>query len=53
MNNAAGGEVVVNDHKGGQFSTFGATNNAGKMTVSGLHQFDQTQNSGQFMVNPR
>lgn len=53
MNNAKGGKVVVMDHKDGQFSTFGNTKNAGEMSVSGLHQFDNTQNSGQFMVQPR
>lgn len=42
MNNAKGGNVVVMDHKDGQFATFGNTNNAGNMQVSGLHQFDNT-----------
>lgn len=53
MNNAKGGNVVVLDHKDGQFATFGNTNNAGSMKVSGLHQFDNTTNSGQFVVDPR
>lgn len=37
MNNAKGGKVMVMDHKDGQFATFGNTNNAGEMQVSGLH----------------
>jgi hypothetical protein len=45
--------VKVLDHKGGQFSTFGNTNNAGSMHVSGLHKFDNTVNSGQFVAAPR
>jgi len=53
MNNAAGGKVIVLDHKTGQFSTFGNTNNAGQMQVSGNHVFDNTTNSGQFTVQPR
>lgn len=53
MNNAKGGKVMVNDHKDGQFSTFGQTTNAGEMSVSGLHQFDKTTNSGQFIAAPR
>jgi len=53
MNNARGGNVQVQDHRGGQYATFGNTNNAGNMNVSGLHQFDNTQNSGQMNVAPR
>jgi len=53
MNNAKGGKVMVNDHKDGQFATFGNTNNAGDMQVSGLHQFDNTQNTGNFVAQPR
>ena len=41
------------DHKGGQFSTVGNTNNAGNMQVSGLHQFENTTNSGNFVAAPR
>merc|ERR1711981_353010 len=53
MNNAKGGNVNVMDHKDGQASTFGNTNNAGSMQVSGLHQFDKTVNTGKFVANPR
>lgn len=53
LNNSAKGQVVFNDHKDGQFSTVGNTNNQGKMSVSGLHQFDNTQNTGQMMIIPR
>ena len=53
FNNAKGGNVNVMDHKGGQFSTFGNTNNAGNMNVSGLHKFDNTVNSGNFVAGPR
>merc|ERR1719321_1773840 len=53
FNNAKDGNVKVLDHKGGQFSTFGNTNNAGNMHVSGLHQFDKTINSGNFVAAPR
>jgi len=53
LNNAKGGNVNVLDHKGGQFSTFGNTNNAGNMNVSGNHQFDNTTNSGNFVAAPR
>lgn len=52
MNNARGGNVIVLDHKGGQFSTFGNTNNQGNFQVSGNHKFDNTQNSGQFKIMP-
>ena len=53
LTNAKGAKVIVLDHKTGQFSTFGNTNNMGQMQVSGLHQFNNTQNSGQFVVQPR
>ena len=33
--------------------TVGNTNNAGNMHVSGLHQFDNTVNSGNFVAAPR
>jgi len=53
VTNEKGGKILVNDNKAGQFATFGNTNNAGEMQVSGLHKFDNTQNSGSFVVNPR
>jgi len=53
LTNAKKGNVQFNDHKGGQFSTVGNTNNAGNMRVSGNHQFANTQNSGQFVAAPR
>lgn len=53
MNNAKGGKVMVNDHKDGQFATFKNTNNAGDMTVSGLHQFENATNTGNFVANAR
>jgi hypothetical protein len=37
MTNAKGAKVIVLDHKTGQFSTFGNTNNMGQMQVSGNH----------------
>jgi hypothetical protein len=53
LSNAKDGTVNVLDHKGGQFSTFGNTNNAGNMNVSGLHKFDNTVNSGNFNAMAR
>jgi len=53
MNNAAKGVVAFNDHKDGQFSTIGKTNNIGQMSISGNHAFDQFANSGKVAVIPR
>lgn len=41
------------DHKDGQFSTVGNTVNGGQMNVSGLHQFNNVQNNGNFVAAPR
>ena len=43
----------VNDHKDGQFSTFGNTVQGGKMQISGNHQFNQFTNNGATTVMPR
>lgn len=41
------------DHKDGQFSTVGTTNNAGAMNVSGNHMFNETNNTGKVNVVAR
>jgi hypothetical protein len=53
LSNAKDGNVRFLDHKNGQFSTVGNTNNAGNMQVSGLHKFDNTVNSGNFQAMAR
>jgi len=53
MSNAPKGTVMFNDHKDGQFSTVGETNNQGKMSISGLHAFDKVQNTGNVAIIPR
>lgn len=45
LNNAEKGNVMFNDHKGGQFSTVANTNNAGNMQISGNHMFDKFNNA--------
>ena len=53
LTNEKKGQVNFKDNKNGQFVTVANTNNMGQMQVAGLHQFDNTQNSGQYMVAPR
>jgi len=53
ITNAKKGNVRFLDHKGGQFVTVANANNMGNMNVSGLHQFKNTQNSGNFVAAPR
>jgi hypothetical protein len=53
VQNQKEGNFNVLDHKAGLASTFGNTNNMGNMNVSGNHQFDKTQNSGNFVAAPR
>lgn len=53
LNTGKKSNTVFHDHKDGQFTTVGNTNNQGAMNISGLHSFDQFANQGKVMVVPR
>lgn len=53
MNNAKDGNVKFLDHKSGQGSTVGTTNNMGNMQVNGNHNFDKFNNQGNLMAGAR
>merc|ERR1711990_729450 len=53
FNNAEKGTVVFNDHKDGLFTAVKNANNAGNMKVSGLHTFENAQNSGNLVMEQR
>jgi len=53
LTNEKKGNVIFNDHKGGQFVVVKNTNNMGNMQISGLHQFDKFANAGNVQVKPR